>query len=309
MSLSRGPLIDFLADTIPKISIDLIKIIGEYYDVFTRLESFQSIPCVLVQVCTMCDSVDHMKVHFAGLSWKNSIVYNNPTASLANCCFCGNNRAVEIIHNIPDLNLLIRSQQPFEINPDGSLRMTCPTSVSYVGGICNNCLIRWDLSNNHILSTTRYNYIISSSIAQNRSLFFCPYWLAKATQWMYSFANKLIPHALLGAPSPFDEKGRLFIKECPPITTAQSELLSKFAKAHIYKLREDSPSCIKCHKDGARCGICHSTSELTSIIHGFPVCYRPLCWSLFSSHPHDKVPVTELCNCEFPPIKFITESE
>lgn len=298
----KGPLVGLLAHAIPKISIDLIKLIAQYYDVFSYLDSIQLACYCPVQICTCCQSVDPLNIHFAGSNWTNDPQNNNPTRSLVSCCFCKIDKCdYGAIHSVPKMNLLVRSSKPFIINPNGSFSSSTANPIVSVCSICNDCVIHASLSSDSkpILSMTQYNYIVSRDIAQNRLIFFCPYWLAKATQWIYDKVPPLIAHALLQAPSPFNLAG--YVSECKTLNKLQSDLLTKFAYAHIDKLQADVTLCLSCKLPKFYCGICHCIDGRETNYSDFSdihICKRSFCWGLFfTSEPECHLSLS-WCKCD-----------
>lgn len=302
---SNGHLVDLLADIIPKISIDVIKIIAEFYDIFKLFESFLITPYWLVHVCTMCSSVDSQQIHLAGFDWKDDQKNNNPKLSLGFCCMCQHQSIVglwpsatydqEILYDSWSTNLIIRSSEPFIFNKNGSLRLSSPHSKPIVSvcAVCDKCL--FPTQHNPTLSTS-YVYVISHKVARNRSVFFCPYWLARVSQPACVNVPEFISCALLGNTPP---KIWCQTQDWEPLDSRQKNLLVKFGTAHINKLSEDILLCDNCRKPNEFCALCHRASSMGfTLFENFHICYRPSCWGLFFPKPQPLKKLLNFCNDE-----------
>jgi hypothetical protein len=295
-----GPLVAILADAIPCFSLDLINLIAQYYDIFQILD--QNLSYFSVQVCTMCSSVNSNHIHLAGPNWKNDLVDNNPTGFFLNCYYCSVNHSnsanIHISHN---MNLIIRSSEPFLINPDGSFRLSSPSNPTVsIESICDECLSKTNLiaDSKPILSMKYFIHIVSHAIVRNNTFFFCPYWLSKSSQVITTNVPPLIPHALLGTPSPFYENGNI-ITEYKSLNPSQHKLFLQFADAHVNKLSEDVLLCDKCHKPNMKtCGICHCLAITGSSYSHFRVCTRSFCWSLFFITQPETSDLSKWCDCQ-----------
>jgi hypothetical protein len=294
---SNGLLIDILADAIPKISIDLVDMIARYYDILPSLDSIRRVSYFPVEVCTMCNSVDPLKIHFAGTHWQRRVYRfgfysDDPCPALATCCCCKTTPWVidhqDELYWKPEFHLIVQSSEPFIVNPDETLRLSSPGSKPIVSvcSICTDCLSKTTLSadSQHVLSMSHFNYVISNHTACNRAFIFCPYWLTKVAPTRCKQVPELVAQALLNAP-PVNDCIR---KEGKFLTPDPVDLLNKFAKAHLNKLFENVLICQSCKKPRDCCGVCnYNCGSGYSTFSNLHICTLPSCWGLFSTFKPD----------------------